>query len=252
MSTSHTLTAEALKAELFDAYTLQETRENSRIRGGDQAVGYKIACTNDAAQAFIGVEHPCYARLFASNQVTSATLPVHPDRPCGVECELAVYFARDVPAGSDPLDAIGTIAIAIEVVEDRYGGIATAGAPAVVADGFAHRGFILGQSRDYHGEALDAFSAEMLLDGKVVDRAMSANVLGSPANALRWLQQALADRQRALRAGEFVLTGSITPTFWLSRFPAHIECRLSDNLGSLQLVFAQHDPAVVPPMASAT
>lgn len=225
--------------ELSKAYAIQERDEARRLQAGATAAGYKIACTNLAAQAFVGVSEPCYARLFSTDRIADAGhIDVAPDWPCGIECELAVIFSQDLPPDGDISGAIGWIAIAIEIVEDRYGGISKAGAPVVVAGRFAHRAFILGDRQAYRGQALDTYAADILLDGRIIDQNVSSNVLGDPLNALRWLQKALADRGRHIKAGDMILTGSIAPTYWVRNLPATFVCSLSGGLGRLSVSLA--------------
>jgi 2-keto-4-pentenoate hydratase len=54
-----------------------------------------------------------------------------------------------------------------------------------------------------------------VINGVEAGRGSGADVLGHPHNALAWLANHLADRGKALRAGELVLTGSLVQTVWL-------------------------------------
>jgi len=225
------------REEFARAYILQEREERRQEANGNPPVGYKIACTNGTAQRNVGVEAPCYARIFQSSELVSpAIVRVRPGWPCGVECELGIIFAHDLLPEAPVAPAIGALCVAMEIVEDRYDGISTAGGARLVADGFAHRAFILGDFYGYRLQALDRFSAEIRLNGQTAHRALSNTVLGDPIHAIAWLNSALGERGRMIRAGDIVLSGSITPPLWIGNLPAEVEC-LIDGFGSLTARF---------------
>ena len=55
-----------------------------------------------------------------------------------------------------------------------------------------------------------------LVNGAEIGQGTGADVLGHPHHALAWLANHLASDGNALRAGEFVLTGSLVKTVWLN------------------------------------
>ena len=69
----------------------------------------------------------------------------------GVECEIAVRLARDLPAAEAPYDqtsvagALGACMAAIEVVDDRYQDYKSLDAPTLIADDFFNAACVLGR-----------------------------------------------------------------------------------------------------------
>jgi 2-oxo-3-hexenedioate decarboxylase/2-keto-4-pentenoate hydratase len=140
----------------------------------------------------------------------------------GVECEIAVRLARDLPAIDAPfttdavVQAIEAYLPAIEIVDDRYANWQTLGAPTLVADDFFAAGCVLGQpvARSVAPDLLEIIG-RAVINGVEVGRGTGADVLGHPHHALAWLANHLASDGNGLRAGEIVLTGSLVKTVWL-------------------------------------
>jgi 2-oxo-3-hexenedioate decarboxylase/2-keto-4-pentenoate hydratase len=140
----------------------------------------------------------------------------------GVECEIAVRLARDLPPSQAPFTA-DTIAQAveayhpaIEIVDDRYEKWQTIGAPTLVADDFFAAGCVLGTpvARAAAPDLLEVVGCA-IVNGIEVSRGTGADVLGHPHHALAWLANHLAAEGRGLHAGQIVLTGSLVKTLWL-------------------------------------
>jgi 2-keto-4-pentenoate hydratase len=74
-----------------------------------------------------------------------------------------------------------------------------------------------------------------VVNGMEVGRGNGADVLGHPHHALAWLANHLADRGKMLRAGDFVLTGSLVQTAWLNAGD-HVRMELL-GLGSVEVDF---------------
>ena len=186
-------------------------------------VGYKIGCTSEVMQRYLGIPHPCGGGVFARGVHASGVSLRHADYVrVGVECEIAVRLARELtPEGKaftadSVAEAIDAYHPAIEIVDDRYADWRTIGAPTLVADDFFAAGCVL-------GAAVPRAAAPNLLDvtgiatinGVEVGRGSGADVLGHPHAALAWLANHLAAQRKILRAGQIVLTGSLVQTVWL-------------------------------------
>ena len=73
----------------------------------------------------------------------------------------------------------------------------------------------------------------MRINGEEVGRGHGRDILGHPLEALAWLANRLNDRGARLRAGEFVLLGSLVQTVWLTRGD-RVEIEV-EGLGSARL-----------------
>jgi 2-oxo-3-hexenedioate decarboxylase/2-keto-4-pentenoate hydratase len=113
---------------------------------------------------------------------------------------------------------VSSVSAAIEIVEDRYVDYATLDTPTLIADDFFGAGCVLGEPRtDWQSLDLAAVEATMSINGEHVGNGVGFDILGHPLEALRWLATARAGRGFPLRAGEFVLLGSLVQTNWVER-----------------------------------
>jgi 2-keto-4-pentenoate hydratase len=186
-------------------------------------VGYKIGCTSAVMQEYLDIPHPCGGSVFARGVHESGASLCHTDFVrVGVECEIAVRLARDLAPSAAPFtadavaQAVEAYLPAIEIVDDRYVGWQTLGAPTLVADDFFAAGCVLGKpvARSAAPDLLDV-AGRALVNSDEAGRGTGADVLGHPHHALAWLANHLAAGGKGLRAGQIVLTGSLVKTVWL-------------------------------------
>jgi 2-keto-4-pentenoate hydratase len=208
-----------------EAYAIQDALHTKLCAAGrGPLVGYKIGCTTPVMQRFLGIDNPCAGGVLAPNLQHRDGGFRHDDfLRVGVECEIAVALARDLPASGAPYDrhgvgaAVGACMAAIEIVDDRYEDYRALDAPTLVADDFFQAGCVLGVPiEDWRTLDLAALAGRMTINGEQVGSGQGGDVLGHPLNALAWLANLRAAR-RHLRAGEFVLLGSVVETKWLAR-----------------------------------
>lgn len=207
-----------------DAYTVQDRVHELLEAGGlGRPVGHKIGCTTPVMQAYLGIPNPCAGSIFEPTVrhldgefASSAFLRV------GVECEIAVSLGADLLRPRDSTFTIDEVAAAvrgcmaaIELVEDRYVDYPSLDTPTLIADDFFNAGCVLGEERPLPPQRLDETEGRMEINGVEVGRGTGADVLGHPLEALRWLATAGAMRGRPLRAGTFVLLGSLVQTNWI-------------------------------------
>ena len=206
-------------------------------------VGYKIGCTSKVMQQYLNIPHPCGGGVFSRGvHETGVRLRAGDFVRVGVECEIAVRLARDLPQARAPfteadiVEAIGAYLPAIEIVDDRYEKWETLGAPTLVADDFFAAGCVLGApvTRATAPDLL-AVTGRALINGEEAGRGTGADVLGHPHYALAWLASHLAREGKGLHAGQIVLTGSLVKTVWL-RTGDHVVMEL-DGLGRVEATF---------------
>ncbi len=208
-----------------EAYAIQEAlHAKLEAAGRGPLVGYKIGCTTPVMQRFLGIDNPCAGGVLAAGVRQQDGRLRHRDfLRVGVECEIAVALARDLPATGAPYDrhnvgdAVGACMAAIEVVDDRYENYRALDPLTLVADDFFHAGCVLGRAvADWRSLDLPALAGRMLINGDEVGSGQGGDVLGHPLSALAWLANLCAAHHRPLRAGIFVLLGSVVETRWLS------------------------------------
>jgi 2-keto-4-pentenoate hydratase len=186
--------------------------------------GFKIGATGRRMQAYLGVDAPI-AGFMAGKDV----YPGHADlrfadyiRP-GVECEVAVRLARDLPPGPCTLDqaiaAVGDFVAGIEIVENRYGDLKELGTPTLLADQMYHAAAVIGDQGRVDWRSLDigALRGSISLSDGTQDAGVTSDLLDHPLNGLAWFAGSpVAAAFGGLKAGQVVMLGSVTPPIWLT------------------------------------
>jgi 2-oxo-3-hexenedioate decarboxylase/2-keto-4-pentenoate hydratase len=107
---------------------------------------------------------------------------------------------------------------AIEVVDDRYADYRALDTPTLVADDFFNAACVLGTPvENWRALDLAALRGRLAINGAEVGTGRGGDILGHPLEALAWLANALASRGQYLKAGEFVLLGSVVETRWVEQ-----------------------------------
>jgi 2-keto-4-pentenoate hydratase len=199
---------------LEQAYALQEQLAQALIGRGERVVGYKVGFTTAALQERHGVTEPVLGFLLASGVFGSGdAVPLSRFVAIGVEVEIA-FLLRSELAGPGVTPASALLAVegampSFELIDFRLGG--TPRGVDVVADGVYANAIVLGRPLTPVGGldlALEGVVFEQ--DGQIVATQTAAEVLGNPLVSLAWAANALGRMGRGLRAGDIVLTGSIS------------------------------------------
>jgi len=203
-------------------YALQ--KEVALRFGGLPPAGFKIGATTRQMQAYLGLSGP------AAGFVPRAGLRATPARvrhadyvDPGIECEVGLRLARDIPAGpcsrEQAGEAVGEVFAAMEIVDRRYGDLGVLGTPTLIADQVFHAGGVLGPPvAGWRATGLDlaAVRGRISVDGQVRGEGVGADLLGHPFEALAWLAASpCAVAFGGLKAGQVVFLGSVTPPIWL-------------------------------------
>jgi 2-oxo-3-hexenedioate decarboxylase/2-keto-4-pentenoate hydratase len=240
----HALPADIAPRSEVDGYRIQRALHDLLLPSAGAMVGYKVGCTSDVMQQYLGIPHPCGGGVFARGvHESGVTLALRDFVHVGVECEIAVRIGRDLPPAEAPFtaeaaaSAIEAYHPAIEIVDERYADWSSLGAPTLVADDFFAAGCVLGKpvARSAAPD-LPGVVGRAIVNGVEAGRGTGADVLGHPHNPLAWLANHLAQEGKGLHAGQIVLTGSLVRTIWLDA-AATVTMDLS-GLGSVELKFA--------------
>ena len=221
-----TLDEEIRPTDLPDAYIVQE-RCNDLLaaKGLGNPVGYKIGCTTPVMQEYMNIHEPAFGRVLAPTVHHQHAGLTHADfvEP-GVETEIAVSLATDLPAAGAPYardsvrDAVGAVMISIELVDARYRDYRDLDTPTMVADNFFNAAVVLGDPVE-NWQDLDLADAEaaVTLNGDALGRGKGSLIMGHPLEALAWLANRLSEQRRHLKANDFVTLGSVIPTHWMAK-----------------------------------
>ncbi|MFC4011886.1 2-keto-4-pentenoate hydratase [Nonomuraea purpurea] len=227
-----------------DGYAVQEINTRRALGEGRRLVGRKVGVTNALLQRQFGIDQPDYGMLFADMSYGDG-LPVPLERflQPRAEAEVALVLGEDLAGGpftvADVLRAVEFALPAIEIADSRIADWDITPADTI-ADNASAGAFVLGSTPvSLMGLDLRAAAMTMLLtgtrDNQEVSTGSGALCLGNPLNAAVWLASTLGRTDRALRAGDVVLTGALGPVVPVSP-GAVFEARI-DGLGSVRAVF---------------
>lgn len=231
----------AAPATEAEAYATQ--REIAGRMGAIPPAGFKIGATTARMQAYLGLAGPAAGFMPAASLLRDGARLRYADFTApGVECEVAVRLATDLPPGPCTQDAarvaVAEVFAAIEIVDNRYADLKAFGTPALIADQVFHAAAVPGAARaDWRDADLGAVRGQLSVDGVERDSGHGRDLLGHPLAALAWLAgSGAAAAFGGLRAGQVVLLGSVTPPVWLDG-PAQVTVAF-DGFAPVSVVFA--------------
>ena len=208
-----------------EAYQLQfELHEGLTAAGLGARVGWKIGCTTPVMQKFMSIDHPCSGGIMEKcAHFDHVEIPQTRFNRVGVECEIAVTMGIDLPAQTEPYrredvaEAVLSCRAAMELVDDRYDDFKTLSTETLIVDDFFQSACVLGpEIIDWQEIDLGTVIGRTFINGEEAGRGQGSDIMGHPLNALAWLANNLNSLGRELKAGEFVLLGSMVECQWLS------------------------------------
>jgi 2-keto-4-pentenoate hydratase len=206
--------SETTPLSLAEAYRVQDELRDALVKRGERLLGWKAGFTGKAPQQAFGVDHPVGGFLLDSGvYATGQPVPLSRFAQLMVEVEVAFVMRRDL-AGPGVTAAAALLAVegalpALELVDMRFTGKPSAA--DVVADGVYANAIVMGQPlTPVLGLDLALEGVVYELNGQVAATATAAEVLGNPLNALAWIANHLGGRGLGLRAGDVVMSGSIS------------------------------------------
>lgn len=202
------------------------------MAAGGIPAGWKIGATSGPVRTLLGAEEPFYGVLFAETRLSPGAVVdvsrlVRPLLECEVAFELGAELggpglgAREVLAATRRLYAafelLGEAAppVAPSRATDVSSGTEAEGGPPslvhVIAANGTSAGYMLAASgRPPHEVNLKDLQVVLARDREAVARGQAGAVMGDPCRAVAWLAEKLAEVGGTLRAGEVVLSGSMT------------------------------------------
>jgi 2-keto-4-pentenoate hydratase len=200
-------------------FRIQKLQLETQLEKGETLTGWKMGGTRITDPGL--QPDPFYGYSLTSN-LYSQEEPVSPahfvDAAPLVEAEVAIWIGKDLvgPAVTrdELLSAISGVGGAIELVSPRLTGESVAPTVAqLLTDNVAHAGAIPGEVKvgvnafDFDGEI-----AVARIEGEEKARGSSKDIMGeagTPLDAALWLANELPRHGLHLKAGEFILTGSL-------------------------------------------
>ncbi|MGH7390266.1 MAG: 2-keto-4-pentenoate hydratase [Candidatus Rokuibacteriota bacterium] len=206
--------SEQRRLDAAEAYAVQDRLRAALIARGERVIGWKTGFTSRATQKMFDTDEPVCAFLLASGVFASgAEVPCSRFAAVVVEAEIAFVMRHDLagPGVTPPraLQAVEGALPALELVDFRYTGKPVAS--DLIADGVYANAIVLGTALTpvaHLDLALEGLVYEM--NGAIAATNTAAEVLGSPANSLAWIANQLGGRGLGLRAGDVVMSGSVS------------------------------------------
>jgi 2-keto-4-pentenoate hydratase len=195
----------------------------ARLLGAVPCAGFKIGATGKRMQEYLGLNGPAAGFMRAADVFRGEGTVRFADciKP-GVECEVAVRLAHDLPPGRYTKEsvtaAVGEFVAGIEIVENRYDDLKTLGTPTLIADQVYHVAAVLGLQgeADWHALDLGALRGRILIDGVERDTGITTDLMGHPFACLAFLASSpVAAAFGGLKAGHCIMLGSVTLPVWL-------------------------------------
>lgn len=197
---------------LTEAYQIQKLSIQQRLNRGEKLVGYKMGFTSRAKMEQMGVDDLIWGRLtnamlIEADQRIDLSNYVHPRAEPEIAFKLKKSLSGKVTK-EQALAAVDAIAPAIEVIDSRYRNFKFS-LEDVIADNCSSSGFVIGpwQSKDSN---IDGLAIHLAVNGEIVARGSSSDILDHPLNALVEAARCIAESGEELQAGQIILAGAAT------------------------------------------
>jgi len=206
--------SETKPLSLDEAYAVQDRLRETLIARGERLAGWKAAFTNAGLQKTYGTTEPVCAFLLAGGVLgNGAAVSMSRFVAPIVEAEIAFVMRSDLagPGVTPPraLQAVEGALPALELPDFRMTGKPIGS--DLVADGIFANAIVLGSGiTPVTGLDLALEGLVYEVNGAIVATNTAAEVLGNPLNSLVWLANHLGTRGLGLRAGDVVMTGSVS------------------------------------------
>jgi 2-keto-4-pentenoate hydratase len=208
---------DALKpSSIPEAYAAQEEYYRLAEPVYGPVAGVKVATTTKVMQQLMGITHPCGGAIFGKTiHQSPARIATGDFVNLRVESEIALKLAQDMPAAKAPWTAdtvvpyVAGAMAAYELIEDRNAVYTETQATSMIVENCWNGGVVLGALKAVTPSQVIGVRGTQTLNGKPAGEGKAED----PYATLAWLANLLAERQRNLKAGMVVITGSLIPTF---------------------------------------
>jgi 2-oxopent-4-enoate/cis-2-oxohex-4-enoate hydratase len=225
---------------IADAYAIQTRMVHRQVDAGQTIVGKKVGATSAAVMAMLGLDQPDFGQLLSGmvyNDGDAIKLDslIQPR----AEGEIAFVLKEDLAGPGvtavDVLRATDYVVPCFEIVDSRIDNWDIK-VVDTIADNASCGAYVLGSQRtDPLDVDLALVGMTIDVDGELVATGAGAAVKGSPVNSLIWLANTLGALGITCRAGEVILTGSLSIMVWV-KGPQTITCEFG-GLGSCSVTF---------------
>ncbi|MFS0560604.1 2-keto-4-pentenoate hydratase [Terribacillus sp. 179-K 1B1 HS] len=203
----------ALTAE--QAYEVQEAFASAREgRAGKERKGHKISMTSPATQALFGATEPAYGTLFEDTIHTGDTeLELASMMSPLLEPEIIFVLKEDLSIGAEEEEILekSVLSAGIEVPDSRFADwFPKFQLMDLICDnGVTGKVVVSDKGRDDLTLAeVEQIKLTLMHDGKEVGTGFATEVMGNPVTSVAWLTQKLADKDKSLKKGMAISSGT--------------------------------------------
>ncbi|WP_052254842.1 2-keto-4-pentenoate hydratase [Salinicoccus sp. YB14-2] len=193
-----------------DAYQIQDEVLKLKTEDNDEVLrGYKISLTSKETQDIFNHDEPLYGALTHKNIINDASMSDY--NVPKLEMELAFLVQEDLSIEDSPEDILSKCMIApgLEIPDGRYEDwFPHASKYEVVSDSAVAGSVTFGNSDYFNYKDLDDIKGTLKFNGEIVKEGRSSEVMGHPAEAVKWLVQKLHEEGKVIEAGWVVSSGT--------------------------------------------
>jgi 2-keto-4-pentenoate hydratase len=188
------------------------------LDAGDKAVGWKVGFGTSAAQERLGIHAPLIGFLTERALLPSgAKVSLEGWGKPAVECEIAIHMGTDLYEDINRATtraAIAALGPAFELADVRF---PPDDVEMVLADNIYNRHVILGGTDPSRaGCTLEGLEVQVYRNGVEVARTTDLESLtGDVVDIVSHVAKVLSALGERLRAGEFIIAGTIIPHLWV-------------------------------------
>ena len=202
---------------LDEAKAINEEGIRQRLEIGEKLAGYKVGFTNIAVRQKMGLPGSTYGYILDPIVMKSGDT-CRMDELVGPKVETEICFklksrllASDLTI-EKVIDATEGVRPSFEICDARIKDWKCPYPDFFADNGFSAR-IVLGGDSWIDPRSVDLREVTDVLykDGEKIAEGEGSNALDHPANAVIWLAQELAKREKTINAGELVMTGTLTP-----------------------------------------
>ena len=215
------LPKDCIPESIKEAYDIQDELANKylKVDKNNSLIGKKIGCTNKAAQVQLNINESFFGNMFSKNISKSKCIInsenyfspfVEPEFSFVMKDELDILKAPYKP--EIVCESISAVLPSIELVDSRFEDWTVVGVKNLIADNAVHAHWIYGDEiNNLNSINFNNHSVNLLINGKLIDKGNSINVMGNPINSLTWLINNLALSGKSLPKNSYISTGTCTP-----------------------------------------
>ncbi|GAB7020748.1 2-keto-4-pentenoate hydratase [Halostagnicola bangensis] len=197
-----------------DAYAIQSNLVDRRLQDGASLVGHKIGLTSTAIRDQLGVPEPDFGRLLDTMFIDGRKVPGDELIEPRIEPEIGFMIGEDLEPPVSSLDVLAAtefVVPVLEVIDSRVRDWDIR-IQDTIADNASSALYLTGETRSaVDGIDLSLEGLKLYRNGELEASGVGAAVLDHPARAVAWLANTLDDLDETLEAGQFILSGSVTP-----------------------------------------